>query len=104
MCKILKVTGNSLEPAYLEGDFVLTLKIPFYVSAYKSGDTVVFQHPDYGVMIKQVESLSSGGKEIFVAGTHPLSTDSRHFGPVHKRDILGKVIWHIKRPRQFGRQ
>ena len=98
MLKLLKVTGNSLMPFYQEGDFVVVLKIPSFLNWPKEGDIVVFRHPVYGTMIKEVVNLSADHKEIFVLGTHPDSTDSRHFGPVHRSDLAGKVIWHIKQP------
>lgn len=83
-------------PFYQEGDFVVVLKIPFFFNWPKEGDIVVFRHPMYGMMIKQVLSLSADHEEIFVYGTHPDSTDSRHFGSIQRGDLAGKVIWHIK--------
>jgi hypothetical protein len=35
---------------------------------------------------------------LFVVGYHPDSVDSRQFGAVLPQTILGKVIWHIRRP------
>ena len=99
MFRLLKVTGISLKPDYLEGDFVLTLKIPLLKKRYRPGDVVVFSHPRYGLMIKKVESISRDGTKISVIGTHTLSTDSRDFGPVDMDSIIGKVIWHIRSPR-----
>ncbi len=97
MIRILKVTGESLSPFFLEGDFVVVSKIPFVVRAIKTGDTVVFRHPVYGTMIKQVEHISPDGEELFVMGTHPESTDSRKFGPLRRFQLVGKVIWHFRR-------
>ena len=95
MIQILKVTGESLSPFFLEGDFVVVSKIPFVLRKIKTGDIVVFRHPVYGTMIKKVERISPDGEEIFVLGTHPESTDSRQFGPLRRRQLTGKVIWHI---------
>jgi nickel-type superoxide dismutase maturation protease len=95
MIQILKVTGESLSPVFLEGDFVVVSKIPFVLRKIKAGDIVVFQHPVYGTMIKKVDYISPNGEEIFVLGTHPESTDSRQFGPLQRRQLIGKVIWHI---------
>ena len=95
MIQILKVTGESLSPFFLEGDFVVVSKIPFVLRKIKAGDVVVFRHPVYGTMIKKVEHISPDGEEIFVLGTHPESTDSRQFGPLRRRQLIGKVIWHI---------
>jgi nickel-type superoxide dismutase maturation protease len=95
MIQILKVTGESLSPFFLEGDFVVVSKIPFILRKIKAGDMVVFRHPVYGTMIKKVEHISPDGEEYFVIGTHPESTDSRQFGPLRRRQLIGKVVWHI---------
>jgi signal peptidase I len=95
MIQILKVTGESLSPVFLEGDFVVVSKIPFVLRKIGAGDVVVFRHAVYGTMIKKVERISPDGEEIFVVGTHPESTDSRQFGPFRRRQLIGKVIWHI---------
>ncbi len=96
MIQILKVTGESLSPFFVEGDFVVVSKIPFVLRKIKAGDIVVFRHPVYGTMIKKVEQISPDGEEIFVLGTHPESTDSRQFGPLRRSQLTGKVIWHIR--------
>jgi len=97
LIRILKVTENSLSPFFLEGDFVVVSKIPFFLRPLKSGDIVVFNQPSYGIMIKQVEHVSPDGEQLFVVGTHPFSTDSRQFGPIRKESVLGKVVWHIRK-------
>lgn len=100
MFRLLKVTGFSLYPDYQEGDFVLVRKIPSLLSTLGSGDVVIFQHPTYGTLIKRVERLSPNGEEIYVLGTVPESADSRKFGPIHKDTLIGKVVWHIRKPRR----
>ena len=97
MFGILKVTGDSLAPDYREGDFVLVVKIPFLLKRLGRGDTIVFKHPDYGILIKRIDSLDTDGGEIYVTGTQPNSVDSRRFGPIRYRDVMGKVIWHIRK-------
>jgi nickel-type superoxide dismutase maturation protease len=96
MFQLMKVTGQSLSPSFQEGDFVLILNSPLCLRSLKRGDTIVFSHPIYGKMIKRLDSLSPDSDLVFVIGTHPDSTDSRHFGPVPRADLLGKVIWHFK--------
>lgn len=83
-------------PEYEEGDFVLAAKIPFFFSV-TPGDVIVFRHPPYGTLIKHVQATSPGGDQVTVLGTHPDSIDSRTFGPIGLHEIIGKVIWHIKR-------
>lgn len=64
----------------------------------RKGDVVVFRHKVHGILIKTVGRLSGSGSEIFVSGSHVFSVDSRSFGTVAKRDLVGKVIWHFKKP------
>lgn len=94
MCRVIKVTGDSLSPIIEEGDFVLVLKIPFFF--LHRGDIIVFRHDIHGLMIKLVEAVSTDEETIFAIGTHPFSTDSRSFGPVPRRNIIGKVILRIR--------
>lgn len=97
MLRLYKVKEHSLAPEYQEGDFVLVLRNPFSPQ-YRPGDVVVFDHPPYGRMIKRVQQAFPDEHTLFVTGTHPESTDSRHFGPIRLEETLGKVIWHIKKP------
>jgi nickel-type superoxide dismutase maturation protease len=94
MLKFIKVTGSSLYPDYREGDYVMVITVPFF--SFKRGDTIVFRHLEYGTMIKRIAQVESNG--IHVIGNHPDSLDSRRFGPIKPRDVVGRVIWHIQKP------
>ncbi len=96
MLRLLKVMGDSLTPEYSQGDFVLVSKIPFLLVPPTPGDVIAFRQPGYGLLIKRVQNLA-GADSINVAGSHPESVDSRVFGPVRRKDILGKVVWHIRK-------
>jgi nickel-type superoxide dismutase maturation protease len=95
VCKLLKVTGDSLSPEVQEGDFVLVCKIPFLFAHPRPGDVVAFRNANYGTMIKRIEAVTPDRQGLFVVGTHPHSVDSRRFGTVPRHQIIGKVIWHI---------
>jgi signal peptidase I len=96
MLKLLKITGDSLTPEFQEGDFVLVSKVPFFFSPASPGDVIAFHQPGYGLLIKRIQSVDRDG-DIEVIGTHPDSIDSRVFGPARYKDIIGKVIWHIRK-------
>ena len=98
MLRIIKVKGDSLSPEYKEGDYVVITTLPFFFNAPQRGDTIVFRHPVYGTMVKCVERVDADQDVIFVIGNHPQSVDSRQFGPIPKRWITGKVLWHIAKP------
>lgn len=98
MFRIIRVTGASLSPDYVDGDYVVLVTIPFLLNKIKPGDIVVFQQAYYGLMIKKVEAINEKGDSLFLVGTHQDSVDSRRFGSILKQDILGKVLWHIRKP------
>lgn len=98
MLKIIKVTGESLSPFFLPGDYVLIGKCSYLFGGISKGDIVVFTHSAYGLMIKEIEIINSELGQIHVKGSHPLSVDSLKMGPIAFDDIHGKVIWHIKNP------
>jgi len=100
MINIIKVTGNSLSPFFLPGDFVITVKTSWIVKNLQVGHVIIFNHSDYGVLVKKISSIDPVKQLIVVSGTHPESIDSKTFGPVNFKDITGKVIWHIKKPRK----
>ncbi len=96
MLRLIKVSGHSLEPVYQDGDFVLASKIPILFGRLKTGDVVVLRHKAYGLMIKIVERMDLQADRIYVIGLHDDSVDSRTFGPVGKKDLAGKVLYHIR--------
>jgi signal peptidase I len=97
MVKLLKVTGASLEPDYQDGDFVLISKIPFFFVPVQAGDVIVFHHEIYGTLIKRIERLVPEQNGYYVLGTRQDSIDSRVIGVIAKKDVIGKVIWHISK-------
>jgi signal peptidase I len=96
MLKLLKIVGDSLTPGYQNGDFVLVSKIPFIFHPPAPGDVIAFRQPGYGLLIKRIQSVNQGG-EMNVIGTRIESIDSRMFGPVRQQDMIGKVVWHIRK-------
>ncbi len=96
MLRLMKVRGDSLTPEYQNGDFVLVSKIPFVLLAPSPGDVVAFRQPGYGLMVKRIQNIALDGN-INVIGTHTDSVDSRTFGPVRQANLIGKVIWHIRK-------
>lgn len=83
-------------PEYAQGDFVLVSKIPFLFVPPSPGDVIAFHQPGHGLLIKRIQNIDVEGG-VNVIGTHPASIDSRIFGPVRFIDIIGKVIWHIRK-------
>ena len=87
-----RVKGKSMSPKFNEGDFILSIKKPFF--KIKKGDSVIFYKEPYGKMLKDVKEVYKNS--LFVLGTHPHSSDSRVFGKISKKDVEAKVLFKIK--------
>lgn len=96
MIKITKVTGASLSPLFLPGDYVVALTCHWLAGRISAGDVIIFRHPEHGQMIKKVAAVNREKDIIEVQGTHPASIDSSHFGPIPPETVIGRVIWHIQ--------
>lgn len=92
MLKIIKVTGNSLSPFFLPGDYVLVWRSPRRFNHLAQGDFIVFDHVEYGRLIKKVIHNDPGHRSLQVEGIHPDSIPGQVLGQIFYKDILGKVI------------
>jgi len=97
MLKIIKVTGDSMSPDFKEGDFVLLATASFLLKRLKVGDTIVFVHKLYGILIKRIASFDPETGEVYIEGTRPDSLDSRRLGTIRRENMQGKVIAHFSR-------
>lgn len=75
---------------------MLVSKIPFLLTPASPGDVIAFHQPGYGLLIKRIQNINPDGG-VNVIGSHADSVDSRIFGPVKQADIIGKVVWHIRK-------
>ncbi len=97
MLHFFRVKGDSMLPLLKDGDLVLACDWYRLVGRLKPGDRVVFRHPIYGTLVKQVDELRPAERRLTVRGTRPVSLDSQEFGPVPLSAVLGKVIWRVKK-------
>jgi len=104
---VYKIAGKSMEPQVLKGDRVIVDKTAYSRISPQKGDIIVFIYPDdrSRVYIKRVEALpgeavtlDSGQPykvphgTVFLCGDNrEASQDSRDFGPVPLRDVIGKA-------------
>lgn len=91
-----KIEDRSMEPTFKSGDYVIVNKLAYIFGNPSKGDVVVLKHPkEKGrVLIKRI-SLVTNSDEYYVVGDNKsFSQDSRHFGPVKKDLIIGKVWIH----------
>ncbi len=88
----VRVIGHSMEPALKQNQTIIVSLIPYFFSKPKVGDIVVLQRER--CIIKRIFKIN--GEKIFVKGDNKKeSTDSRNFGWINKKEIVGKVIFKI---------
>jgi signal peptidase I len=91
------VEGHSMEPAYRDGDRVLVNRYAYLRRAPAEGDVVVLRDPQrHGRhLLKRIASPpdgTDGSGRYFVLGDNAGdSRDSRRFGLIERRDIVGKA-------------
>ncbi|MDQ6615182.1 MAG: S26 family signal peptidase [Actinomycetota bacterium] len=86
------VEGSSMEPTLAPGDRLLL----FPAWGLRVGDIVAVPDPrDRGrLLVKRVRSLDHGQNLVTVEGDNPdQSTDSRVFGPVPRRSVVGRAVY-----------
>jgi signal peptidase I len=77
-----------MSPTLLEGKIVVGIRLR---RPPKTGDIVILRHNGLE-KIKRVTAVEFD--KVYLEGDNILhSTDSRHFGWLHNRDILGTIIW-----------
>ena len=96
MIKIIKVTGNSLSPFFLSGDFVFINTSQRVNKKLQPDDIVVFNHPVHGRLIKRVVVNHLESERIEVSGYNEDSVSSHKLGLIPYSAIIGKVIYRIQ--------
>ena len=93
------VAGRSMEPTLEAGDRLLVAR----TGPSKTGDLVALRDPfdRHRVIVKRVAAVHRG--ELVVRGDNAdASVDSRVFGPVPDRDVLGRVVRRYAPPSRAG--
>ena len=91
--KRFRVTGKSMLPLLKPDDEVLVDYKAYKKNSPQLEDIVVAKHPYQNnlKLIKRVKRV--GNNSYFLQGDNEdYSTDSRHFGEITLKEILGKVI------------
>jgi signal peptidase I len=94
------VDGPSMEPAYRPGDRVLVNRLAYLWRRPSAGDVVVLRDPERAgrhliKRVAQAPDCGPGPVRYLVLGDNAAqSRDSRAFGPVEGRQIVGKA-WRV---------
>lgn len=85
---IRRVVGGSMSPMLRPGQLLLAL--PRF-RRLRPGQVIIVTH-NGREKVKRIERIDRG--YIFVIGDNlSASTDSRHFGWLKRRDVIGRVVW-----------
>ena len=91
-----RVVDRSMEPQFKEGDFVLVNRWAYLFLKPKIGEVVILIDPENTDrwLLKRITGANRTSYEVRGDNT-PLSRDSRKFGEIVKRKIVGKVLLRI---------
>jgi len=82
-----KISGHSMIPTYKEGEELLVSSIPYLFLQPKVGDVIVFKDQKHYV-VKRIQEIK--GEKFLVKGDN--KEDSKEYGWIEKKKIIGKVI------------
>lgn len=92
--EIFRVAGDSMTPTLQEGDLVLVNPH----AELRVDDIVVARHPfkQSVIIIKRIAEILPGERYLLLSDNLEESADSRSFGAIPAKDILGKAEAKIK--------
>ena len=92
------VSDTSMQPALQPGDHVVVVTW----LRPRIGDIVVLRDPEWSLTytVKRVASVTPAGLDVRGDNVN-VSRDSRHFGTVPRRLVIGRVVYRY-RPGQVG--
>ena len=95
---VYRVVGQSMAPGIGESDYVLVNKLSYLLGKPRNGDVVVARHPGTGrLIVKRVAKIESN-RYLLRGDNEKASSDSRGFGAVTRKMLIGKV-WKVFRSR-----
>lgn len=94
-----KIEDRSMEPTFKPGDYVIVNKLSYIFGKPSKGDVIVLKHPveKNSFIIKRISLITNSDKYYVAGDNKSYSQDSRHFGPVGKELIAGKILLHFRK-------
>lgn len=82
-----------MSPVLNEGDYVIASS---WWLKLKLGSLVVVRHPQYKIIVKRILELRHDGA-FLLSGENAASVDSQQMGWLTKNDLLGIVLFSIRK-------
>ena len=82
-----------MEPLLFQGDFVFVSRLFIRLNV---GDLVAVAHQEYGIIVKRVFEIDLDNT-IQLSGENPESVTTEQMGKIHRSQLLGKVIFSVKK-------
>lgn len=88
-----RVADESMEPSLAPGDYVLVNRWAYRRRAPAAGDVVVLRDPEASArfLVKRVSARVDEKTLLVLGDNRERSRDSRHFGPVRREAIVGRL-------------
>jgi nickel-type superoxide dismutase maturation protease len=97
----VRVTGESMRPTLERGDRVLVV----LGAPIRPGHVVLLDDPEDPsggrTVVKRVAAVD-GDRVTVVGDRATLSVDSRHYGPVRRSAVRGRVVYRYQPPERAG--
>ena len=100
------VAERSMEPALRPGDWLLVRRTMARGRSLRvrPGQVVVARHPGRPDMLIVKRVVALRGTHLVLRGDNAdASVDSRHFGPVDRRALRGRVVYRYFPPQRRGK-
>ena len=89
------VSGDSMLPTFGSGDWLVVR----WKSRFKVGDVVVIEREEWPGVLLIKRFLRMEADRVWVEGDSQSSKDSRHWGAISADEIVGKVLYRIRKSR-----
>lgn len=99
----VKLSGSSMAPTFMPGDWLLVKKIGHASHPLKVNKICLISDPNRpGIkLLKRVKQVRSekGGYGYWVEGDNPASTDSRKWGWLEADDVVEQLVFRYRKGR-----
>ena len=94
---LFRVAGASMEPGLRERDLVVVETLSYLIRRPRAGEVVVARHPSTDVLIVKRIAEVQGQRYVLRGDNDRESSDSRVFGAVTRKMLVGRVLTVLRR-------